>query len=770
MKKLLQLLALSPSPYIIEVNVKLLDLLYTNVLRSFIVVLGVASLVTYTLWSTVDQTALSVWYAVMIFITLMRLRNAIAYVRKKEEKPYHYWYMSFTVGTLATAVMWSLLPLLFFSINDVATNFFIAFVLLGMIAGASTTLAADLRLTHGYLYILFFPLLYSFLHYTEVIYVTAAMMTMLFVPIVSISARKLHATLLDTHQTMELYEATKNKLEKNENRLSLMFEQAPVGIFYYDNDLTIIDCNTKLEEIMQASREQLIGLNLNNIPDTRPLASMRDALTRKVSTSYEGAYSSKVAGLELYVKIQMTPLIDKDGSSKGGLCMMEDKSKEHAALESSEFLALHDHLTALPNRKLLKERMEQIRSEQKRQHSFSVLLFLDLDHFKQINDSLGHSMGDKVLIETSKRLRSTLRESDTLSRLGGDEFVILLAHLSTDSEQAIHKAHEVALKIHAVMDEPFMIKHHQVFSSASVGISLFSDENIDSNETLRRADMAMYQAKADGRRRTSFYNQEMDNEIQHYIEMKKNLHDAIEKKEFSLYFQPILSISNNQVTAAEVLLRWNHNTQLIPTDEFIKVAEESYLINEIGQWVITQTCQQIARWINEETFTLDYVTINISARQLLEKGFSEFLLSTIREYALEHRLLKLEITETALITNFDKAKEVIEKLNAVGLDFVIDDFGTGYSSLSYLKMLPFTALKIEKSFVQDILKNRQDEKLIRAIINTAEQFNYKIIAEGVEEEAQRTLLKEINPNLYYQGYLVAKPLSAEAFQDYLHKL
>lgn len=767
MKKLLQLLALSPSPYGIEINVKLLDLLYTNISRSFLVVIGVASLLAYTLWGSVDQMQIAVWYGVIVLISLARFSNAVHYFRQKERHSYSYWYSRFTIGTLATALAWSALPILFFSAGDATINFFIAFVLLGMIAGANTTLAADLRLTHSYLYLLFIPLLYSFAQYGDVVYMTASLMTLLFIPIISISARTLHRTLLDTHQTMKLYEQSQKMLQKNENRLTLMFQQAPIGIFYYDNDLTILDCNSKLEEIMHASREQLIGLNLNNIPDPRPLESMRSALTRQEPTLYEGPYSSKIADLNLHVKIQMTPLIDADGSTKGGLCMFEDKSKEHAALAESEFLSLHDPLTALPNRKLLKERMEQIRTEQKRQHSFSGLLFLDLDHFKQINDSLGHNIGDKILIETSKRLSATLRASDTLSRLGGDEFVILLPHLSTDHDQAVRYAYGVTEKIHTAMDEPFSIDKHQIFSSTSIGISLFCSDIANSDEILRRADMAMYQSKADGRKRTSFYNQEMDDKIQHYIKMKKDLHDAIIKQEFSLYYQPILDISSNQVSAAEVLLRWKHNGQFIPTDEFIKVAEESSLINDIGNWVIQQTCQQIQSWIHEGTFNLDYVTINISARQLLEKGFSDFLLSTITEYCLDYRLLKLEITETVLITNFDKAKEVIEKLNNVGLDFIIDDFGTGYSSLSYLKMLPFTALKIDKSFVQDILKNKQDEKLIRAIINTAEQFDYRIIAEGIEEEEQRTLLKEINPKLYYQGYLATKPLSAEAFQNYL---
>ena len=208
----------------------------------------------------------------------------------------------------------------------------------------------------------------------------------------------------------------------------------------------------------------------------------------------------------------------------------------------------------------------------------------------------------------------------------------------------------------------------------------------------------------------------------------------------------------------------------ISTADFIKVAEESSLITEIGHWVIEQTCKQIHRWRDTGQFTLEYVTINISARQLLEQGFCDYLLATIEQYCLEHRVLKLEITETALITNFDKAKQIIDRLNNMGIDFIIDDFGTGYSSLSYLKSFPFSALKIDRSFVKDILTDPEDEKLIRAIIHTAEQFDYQIIAEGIEEEPQRALLQEINPSLYYQGYLAAKPLDAEAFIDFVQKI
>ncbi|MGB5965615.1 MAG: EAL domain-containing protein, partial [Sulfurimonadaceae bacterium] len=747
MEKFLSLLALIPSPYSDEIKAKLLDLLYANFLKASFVIIAIASLLVYTLWSTADQTQLWTWYILLITITLFRIVDAVIYNKHPRQYEYIYWYQHFSMGVILSALLWAAVPLLFFSEIGHNTNFFVAFVILGMASGAVTTLGADLRLSHIYLYALLLPVLYSFWQFDDLLYMASAFMTILYLPIVSIAARQFHATLVETYHTLDLYADTKEELVANEKRLSMMFEQAPIGIFYYDNDLTIIDCNIQLEKIMHASREQLLGLNLNKVPDSRPLDTMRESVTFSKPTLYEGPYHTKIAGLDLSVKIQMTPLVDANGKVHGGLCMMEDKTQEHAAREEAEFLSLHDHLTKLPNRKLLKERMAQLLNEQKRHHTYSALLFLDLDHFKQINDSLGHGIGDKILIETAHRLSQTLRKSDTLSRLGGDEFVILLPQLSQNEEEAIHHAYEVSQKIHHVMSEAFAIDTHLLFNSTSIGISLFYAEQKESDEILRRADMAMYQSKAQGRKRTSFYDLEMDRQMQSYIEMKKNLRYAIERNEFSLNFQPILTINTNKIVAAETLLRWKHEGEFISTGDLIKVAEESSLINEIGYWVIEQTCKQIQRWRDTGQFTLEYVTINISARQLLDERFYDFLLETIEQYSVDHTLIKLEITETALITNFDKAKEVIERLNTMGIHFIIDDFGTGYSSLSYLKMLPFSALKIDKSFVKDILTDPEDEKLIRAIINTAEQFDYQIIAEGIEEETQREILKEINPSL-----------------------
>ena len=767
MHRLLTLLGFTTLDYSDEVHTKLQHLLYSNFLRSSFVIVAISTLLTYTLWTSASHTALLTWYMALLLITFFRIIDVRLYFKRQERYSYHIWQQHFFMGVILSALLWAMLPLLFFSTTDAQSNFFIAFVVLGMTAGAGSTLAASLKLIHIYLYLLILPLIYAFWKLDGTMYDAALLMSLLFIPLVSAAARHFHETLVETYHTLMLYRKTKEALGDNEKRLRMMFEQAPIGIFYYDNDLTILDCNKKLEETMQAPKEKLVGLNLGKVPDSRPIEFMRQSIKQFKATHYEGPYKTKISNIELYVKIQLTPLIDTDGKAKGGLCMIEDKTKEHQALVNAEFLSLHDPLTDLPNRKLLKERLKQVLAEQKRQHLTSALLFLDLDHFKQINDSLGHNIGDKILVETAKRLKSSLRESDTLSRLGGDEFVILLSHLSSDHDQAIHNAYEVAEKVHLAMSAPFEIDKHQLFSSASIGITMFDTAHGDCDEILRQADMAMYLSKDNGRKRTSFYNKHMDRELQQFVEMQKNLHQALENHEFTLHFQPILSIDAKKVIAAETLLRWQHDGVMISTMELIKVAESSSLINDIGRWVVQTACQQLQQWNREGLFTLDYITVNVSARQLLEQSFSDFLLETTARYQIDHKQLKLEITETAFISNFEKAKEVIDTLNDKGIEFIIDDFGTGYSSLSYLKMLPFTALKIDKSFVKDIRENPEDEKLIRAIINTAKQFDYQIIAEGIEKEEQRALLEEIDSTLYFQGFLASKSLSAEAFQAYL---
>ncbi|WP_345972544.1 putative bifunctional diguanylate cyclase/phosphodiesterase [Sulfurimonas diazotrophicus] len=748
---------------------RLLRLLYDNLSGATVVIWFNASLFVYILWPVADHTQLAVWYALLTGVTLLRHLDTRRFFRQ-ETPPYDTWYRRLFIGVLFSALIWGSVPLLFFTEVTPTYQMFIIIIIIGMSAGALSTLAADLRLSFIYLFGLLVPLAYRLLDEGSPIFVASFVLLLAFIAVVLHTAQEFHRSLVESYRTLELYQNTKDRLGKSEKRLQMMFDQTPIGIFYYDTDLFIIDANRALCNFLQAQREELIGLSLRDLPDQRPLqGAYRDGdYTRRAL--YEGPYHTKLRGLDLWIKVEFTPIVDDRGEMVGGMAMFTDKTQEHMAMKQAKFLSLHDPLTQLPNRELLKERIRQLLKEDRRLARFSALLFLDLDRFKHINDTAGHLVGDRLLIESAKRLDALLRESDTLSRLGGDEFVILLPLIATDEDGTVRHAFQVAEKIHEALRRPFHIEGHQLYTSCSIGVTTLESAPEDIDEVLRRADTAMYQAKAEGRDRTRFYDPEMDQKARDYLRTQRRLRHAIETGGFTLVYQPIAHITTDNVVAAEALLRWHDEIgNEIPPAHFIPVAEESGLIKAIGEWIINEACRQIGAWQKAGLFCLDYVSINISPRQLIEGDFADLVAENIRRHAIAPETLRLEITETALIENFDKTKRLIDTLNAQGIKFIIDDFGTGYSSLSYLKQFAFSALKIDQSFIRDILHDPKDATLVRAIIDIARQFDYQVIAEGVEEDAQREMLRENDDAIAYQGYLCSQAETAEAFEKHLHR-
>ncbi|MEA3374154.1 MAG: EAL domain-containing protein [Campylobacterota bacterium] len=764
MKELFSFLTFSTSRLNIETEKELLGILYANLSKSVFANIVNATLFLFVLWSAANHALLLWWFAGLTLVSFLRHLDGHYFSKHFALLPNKIWYWRMALGVGLSGLFWGSTLLLFFPGSQVEYQMFIIIVILGMSAGSVTTLSADLRISLGYLIILLLPLAFELFQQEGDIYLVLFVMTLMFIAIVSGASRQFYAALVKTYDTLALYQLSQAKLKESEKSLRMIFEQTPAGIFYYDHDLKIIDCNSAFCHLLSADKEQLIGLDMRQLPDQSILPTIRDALTSGVQVR-EGLYHTKISKLTLWAKIQCAPIIDADNNIIGGVGIVEDKTKEHAAMQEAEFLSLHDPLTQLPNRKLLKERIKQAMKEDKRKQHYSAMLFLDLDRFKQVNDSFGHVIGDKLLVETARRLEMLLRQSDTLSRLGGDEFVVLLPLLSEEQDTAMHYAHQVAEKIHDTLSKPFTIDEHALFTACSIGIVLLNTKVYDTDELLRRADTAMYQAKDEGRNRTRFYDPTMDAKAKAYIRIQHNLRHAIKHNELALNFQPVVQIGTNTITAAEVLLRWHPQEGAISPADFIPVAEESGLIKEIGKWVIEQTCMQINQWVERALFTLDYVTINVSSKQLHDPDLSAFILDTLQHYRINPAWIRLEITETALIENFDRTKEIIEQLNAEGIEFIIDDFGTGYSSLSYLKNLPFSMLKIDRTFIRDILTDEGDAALIRAIIDISNQFDYRVVAEGVEHEAQRIKLFEIDKNIYYQGFLYSRPVDVKKFED-----
>ena len=435
------------------------------------------------------------------------------------------------------------------------------------------------------------------------------------------------------------------------------------------------------------------------------------------------------------------------------------------------YSALHDNLTGLPNRTLFLDRLNQRLETAKRHDHTGVVLFIDLDRFKTINDSLGHSIGDQLLQRVGQRLQGMLRREDTVARLGGDEFVVLLSELDSDAETVVAEVQIIADKILETLVRPHKLGGRELYASSSIGVALFSKETSDSNEILQQADVAMYRAKDAGGNCFHFFLPSMQYAAEERLNIEHALHRALDQKEFQLHYQPIVDIKQpGHIVGAEVLLRWQHPEQgtVFPA-AFIGVAEETGLILDIGNWVVHEVCRQMQMW-NDRKPDLDYgkISINISPIQFQQADFVPKLVSAVETYQIDPSKLYLELTENLLVRDINGVAEKIHELKTHGLQFSIDDFGTGYSSLAYLKQLPVDILKIDQSFVRDIATDPNDAAIVESILAISSRMGFQVVAEGVETKEQLEFLTVRECDLY-QGYLFSRAVPVEEFEILLEK-
>ena len=432
------------------------------------------------------------------------------------------------------------------------------------------------------------------------------------------------------------------------------------------------------------------------------------------------------------------------------------------AEERIRHLAHHDTLTGLPNRTMLREALTHGVAHAARYKHIIALLFIDLDHFKRINDSLGHHAGDLVLQAAAQRLQACVRKDDMLARLGGDEFVIVLYSLRHSQEAAL-----VAAKVLNALEAPFELDGNVLHAGGSIGISLFPEDGKDADTLMRAADTAMYHAKSNGRGNYQFFTEELNTTIQHRLAIESQLRTAVARGELTLHFQPQVDMQSSRIFSAEALVRWHHAERgMVPPEQFIAIAEESGLIVQIGEWVLREACAQLARWREGGRADMS-VSVNLSARQIFQQDFPGVVEQVLREFRVPASALDLEITETMLMQPSDDNLHTLRRLHAMGVQLSVDDFGVGYSSLSYLKRFPIHALKIDRSFVSGIGRDQNDMAITSAIIGMAQGLRLKVVAEGVETEEQARFLKSIGC-MSAQGYFFGMPVGADAFSQLLH--
>ena len=558
---------------------------------------------------------------------------------------------------------------------------------------------------------------------------------------------------------------------KEKMRAEIALNSISDAVICTDINCNIDYLNIAAEKITGWTREEANGLPINQVFNIIHSSTRKPAFspiglvlqTNKPRVLAADTLLIKRDGTEVAIEDSTSPIHNWDGQLTGVVIVFHDVSEAKAMATKMAHLAQHDSLTNLPNRVLLNDRIAQAITLANRHHTHLALLFLDLDNFKHINDSLGHATGDKLLRLVTERLKECVRESDTVSRVGGDEFVILLAENKNSEDAGVS-----AQKILDALQAMHLIGKSQLHITTSIGISVYPADGINAETLIKSADTAMYHAKGKGRNNYQFFKSEMNTRAVERLIIENNLRLALEKQQFILYYQPKVNLNTGQITGVEALLRWQHDEwgEIVP-DIFVPVAEDTGLIIPIGRWVLRQACMQAKIWQGAglQDITL---AINISAQEFLQKDFVAGVRAILIETGLAAHFLELEITESVLMRDAECSKNILQQLKKMGIKLAVDDFGTGYSSLSYLQRFPIDVLKIDRSFVQNIESAQDDGIIVSAIISMGNSLKLKVVAEGVETPSQLAFLKARQCE-EGQGYFFSHPLIAENFAELLLK-
>lgn len=566
--------------------------------------------------------------------------------------------------------------------------------------------------------------------------------------------------------------AERNKVEKilraseANLRISASAFEAQVGIIVTDLLGTILRVNHTFVEHSGYTADEVVGKNPRILQSGRHGADFYTEMWANIYShgAWSGEIWDKRKDGKIYPKwMTITAVKDPAGIVTHYVSTQFDITDSKAKENEIKLLAFYDPLTGLPNRRHLLERLHQAVSNCSRHHKQGALIFIDLDNFKTLNDTLGHDKGDDLLRQAAQRLTSCVRDGDTVARLGGDEFVVMLEGLDEQNNEAAAQADAVGQKIIATLAEGYLLDNHEHQSTASAGIALFGEQGASIDELMKHADMAMYQAKAGGRNALRFFDPTMQAAMSSRVDLEKDLRAGIREQQFVLYYQAQVN-GQQHIRGAEVLLRWQHPTRgIIYPDQFIQVLEDTKLIVPLGMMILDTACEQLAKWALDESTAHLILAVNVSVHQLREADFVQQVLAVLERNGTNPQRLKLELTESLLLNDTEDTITKMAALKAHGIGFSLDDFGTGFSSLSYLKRLPLEKLKIDKTFVRDVMTDPNDAAIANTIIVLAHSMGLGVVAEGVETLEQQNFLAEHECHLY-QGYLFSKPIPLEDFE------
>jgi diguanylate cyclase (GGDEF)-like protein/PAS domain S-box-containing protein len=588
-------------------------------------------------------------------------------------------------------------------------------------------------------------------------------MVVVFLAVTTLLTWQILRALRRQELTFEALRKANRTLDAEKHLVNTIVQSSPFAIYTRDKKGIVTAWNKASEQLFGWSADEIIGQSLKSIPADKQQETeeLREKVLGGETILQKEVVRINKSGERFDLSSTLAPLRDANGEIDGYLAIATDITERKANEKRIEFLAYRDVLTGLPNRLLLQDRFDQALTYAERNEQKVALLFLDMDNFKTINDSLGHAVGDALLKEVAHRLGECVRETDTISRQGGDEFLIVLPDM-----RGADAITPVLLKIREQLQLPFEFDGNELSTSVSIGVAIYPDDGRDFETLLKKADTAMYRAKDEGRNSYRFFDEQMNTEAVDHLQLKNGLRRALAKSEFVLHYQPQIDLKSGTVVGAEALIRWNHPEQgMVPPGRFISLAEDSGLIVPMGDWVVHEACRQAVAWRTAGLQPL-VMGVNLSAVQFKRGDVEQTVRHALTQTGLDPHLLELELTESILIHNTEQVLATVQRLKALGVKLSIDDFGTGYSSLSYLKRFDVDKLKIDQTFIRDLASDPDDEAIIFAIVQMARSLNLKTIAEGVETAETLKRLKQFRCD-EAQGYYFAKPMPAVAFAEFL---
>ncbi len=761
-------LALGEAPDAARTTAEVVNQLYGAAPTAIAANVLCALICSYALWPAVDPKRLLIWLVLIFGVTLARASFVVSYHRSRDKSPLSctQWLKGMRASVLGTGAVWGLAGILLYPPGDFAHQIVLTALLVGVTAAVVISNSADRIGATGFAVLVVAPFaIYTQLLEGENNRVQGAL-AVVYLGFIIASVRRISKRTLQNIYLRFEATARAEALKLSMEHYRLLLNHLPVGVLHYDSRYRITYCNLQLKSLLGTNRESLLGEDLHQWNEPVVLATLKKAVAEGASTRCEGRHDAALGAFRGWVSLIATPSRDAGGKVAGGIAIIEDITERRTNQDEIRRLVFSDALTGLPNRRLLLERLKQARIGCEASKHWGALLFVDLDNFKSLNDTRGHDIGDELLKQVAERLATCIRSTDSVARFGGDEFLLLLENLPGNAQDAAARAQKVGEKILAALNQPYRLGTYEHYCTPSIGATIFGDRAVSEEELLKQADLAMYQAKAAGRNNLRFFDPQSQSAIASRSALEADLRTALRLRQFILHYQAVVDGSGT-VVGAESLVRWVHATRgLVSPADFIPVAEETGLILPLGLWVLEQACSQLARWSQQEAFRHLSVSVNVSARQMRQPDFVQQILAVVLESGADARRLKLELTESMFVDDVEDTISKMKALNAAGVGFSLDDFGTGFSSLSYLKRLPLDQLKIDKSFVSNLEWDDSDASICAATIGLAHNLGIRVVAEGVETEAQRYFLHTVHRCDYLQGYLFSRPLALAAFEEF----